>query len=31
MNIIAKSATITTPMDMYALTKSPDRFKMSEA
>lgn len=30
MNIIAKSANITNPMDMYALTKSPDRSKLSE-
>lgn len=30
MNIIAKSASITNPMDMYSLTKSPDRAKLSE-
>lgn len=30
MNIIAKSASINSPMDMYALTKSPDRSKLSE-
>lgn len=30
MNIIAKSANITNPMDMYALTKSPERSKLSE-
>lgn len=30
MTIIAKSSSINSPMDMYALTKSPDRFKLSE-
>lgn len=30
MNIIAKSANITTPMDMYALTRSPERSKLSD-
>lgn len=30
MNIIAKSANITSPMDMYELTKSPERSKLSE-
>ena len=30
MNIIAKSANITSPMDMYNLTKSPERTKLSE-
>lgn len=31
MNIIAKSASIANPMDMYNLTKAPDRTKLSEA
>lgn len=31
MNIIAKSASIASPMDMYNLTKSPERSKLSEA
>lgn len=31
MNIIAKSASITNPMDMYNLTKSPDRSKLANA
>lgn len=31
MNIVAKSASITNPMDMYNLTKSPDRSKLSDA
>lgn len=30
MNVIAKSSNITTPMDVYALTKSPERSKLSE-
>ena len=30
MTIIAKSESITTPMDMYNMTKSPDRSKLSE-
>lgn len=30
MYIIAKSANITNPMDMYNLTKSPERTKLSE-
>lgn len=30
MNIIVKSASINTPMDIYALTKAPDRSKLSE-
>ena len=31
MNIIAKSSSITNPMDMYTLTRSPERSKLSEA
>ena len=31
MNIIAKSASIADPMDMYNLTRSPDRRKLSDA
>ena len=31
MNIIAKSASIVNPMDMYNLTKAPDRTTLSEA
>ena len=31
MNIIAKSANITSPMDMYSLTKAPEREKLSNA
>lgn len=30
MTIIAKSESIATPMDMYNMTKSPDRSKLSE-
>lgn len=30
MNIIAKSANIASPMDLYNLTKSPERTKLSE-
>lgn len=30
MNIIVKSASINTPMDIYALTKNPGRSKLSE-
>lgn len=30
MNIIAKSESIATPMDMYNLTKSPERAKLSD-